>query len=185
MGHLELLDPAERETLEGRLRAILRERDLDKLLADLLNPRLRGKVARIDGLEFEAVSWGRDGKGKALQYDSTYFRLVTNAGGEVADVLVYHLEQIYAAYAQYFVKFVKGYEGAGSKIGEGVRFGLVVAIMVDGFAVVWNYVTEPIAFRLGVLQLIEHVGEFGVYGAIVGLIYEPRVPRARHRACPG
>jgi hypothetical protein len=47
--------------------------------------------------------------------------------------------------------------------------------MIDGFAVVWNYVTEPIALRLGVAQLIAFVGQFGVYGAIVGAIYAPRL----------
>ena len=75
--------------------------------------------------------------------------------------------------------FAKGYEGTGSGVLEGMRFGLVVAIMVDGFAIVWNYVTEPIALRLGALQMLEHIGEFGVYGAIVGAIYERRpVPKA-------
>jgi hypothetical protein len=46
--------------------------------------------------------------------------------------------------------------------------------MIDGFAVVWNYVTEPIATRLGVLELVARIGEFGVYGAVVGSIYRPR-----------
>jgi hypothetical protein len=70
--------------------------------------------------------------------------------------------------------YAKGYEGADSGILEGLRFGLVVAIMVDGFAIVWNYVTEPIALRLGALQMLEHIGEFGVYGAIVGVIYHKK-----------
>jgi len=39
----------------------------------------------------------------------------------------------------------EGYEGDGSHIGEGIRFGTIVAIIIDGFAVTWNYVTEPIA----------------------------------------
>ena len=68
--------------------------------------------------------------------------------------------------------YAKGYEGEGSRIGEGVRFGLVVAIMIDGFAIVWNYVTQPIAPRLGALEIIEHIGQFGVYGAVVGLVYD-------------
>jgi hypothetical protein len=50
----------------------------------------------------------------------------------------------------------------------------VIAIMIDGFAIVWNYVTQPIAPRLGALELVEHIGQFGVYGAIMGLIYQPR-----------
>jgi len=44
--------------------------------------------------------------------------------------------------------------------------------MIDGFAIVWNYVTQPIAPRLGALEIIEHIGQFGVYGAVVGLVYD-------------
>ena len=78
--------------------------------------------------------------------------------------------------------YAKGYERdtEASGIAQGVRFGLIVALIVDGFAVVWNYVTEPIAPRLGLLQVLSIVGQFGVYGAIVGLIYHPSrlaVPR--------
>jgi putative flippase GtrA len=75
------------------------------------------------------------------------------------------------AFVAFAFLYARGYEGEESRISEGVRFGLLVAIMIDGFAIVWNYVTEPIALRLGILELVEHVGEFGVYGAIVGLIY--------------
>jgi len=81
--------------------------------------------------------------------------------------------QLVACFAFAFA-YAKGYEGDGSGIGEGVRFGLVVAVVIDGFAVVWNYVTEPIAARLGVLQLVASIGELGVYGAIVGAIYQPK-----------
>jgi putative flippase GtrA len=81
------------------------------------------------------------------------------------------------AFCAFAYGYAKGYEGTGSRIGEGVRYGLIIAIMIDGFAIVWNYVTAPIALRLGILQLIEHVGEFGVYGAIVGLIYQAKINR--------
>ena len=47
-----------------------------------------------------------------------------------------------------------------------------IAIMIDGFAIVWNYVTQPIALRLGALEIVEHIGQLGVYGAVVGLIYQ-------------
>jgi hypothetical protein len=75
------------------------------------------------------------------------------------------------AFLAFAYAYAKGYDGQGSGSLEGMRFGLIVAIMIDGFAIVWNYVTEPIAPRLGALQMIEHIGEFGVYGAIVGTIY--------------
>ena len=78
--------------------------------------------------------------------------------------------------------YAKGYEreDEGSGVGQGIRFGIVVAMMIAGFATVWNLVTQPIAVRLGVLELISRVGEFGIYGAVVGLIYrqpEPALPR--------
>jgi hypothetical protein len=60
-----------------------------------------------------------------------------------------------------------------SGIAQGVRFGLAVSLLIVGFATVWNYVTEPIAMRLGVLQMLAVVGEFGICGAVVGLIYHP------------
>jgi hypothetical protein len=69
--------------------------------------------------------------------------------------------------------YAKGFDETNPGIAQGLRFGLIVALMIDGFASVWNYVSEPIALRLGALQLISHIGEFGVYGAIVGLIYLP------------
>jgi putative flippase GtrA len=81
--------------------------------------------------------------------------------------------QLLACFA-FAIAYAKGYEGEGSAIGEGIRYGLLIAVMVDGFAVVWNYVTEPIATRLGMLELVARVGEFGVYGAVVGSIYRPR-----------
>ena len=73
--------------------------------------------------------------------------------------------------------YAKGYDGGGSRIGEGIRYGTVVALMIGGFATVWNYVTQPIAPRLGALEVIAVIGQFGVYGAIVGLIYERKTDR--------
>ena len=79
--------------------------------------------------------------------------------------------------------YAKGYERdrEASGIAQGVRFGLVVALIIDGFAVVWNYITEPIAPRLGVLQVCAIIGEFGILGAVVGLVYHPsRITVPRH-----
>jgi hypothetical protein len=71
--------------------------------------------------------------------------------------------------------YARGYESnrEASGIAQGVRFGLVIAVIVNGFAVVWNYVAEPIAGRLGLLQVLGIVAQFGICGAIVGLIYHP------------
>jgi putative flippase GtrA len=93
---------------------------------------------------------------------------------DIAELLPIGLAAQLLACLAFAMAYAKGYEGAGSAIGEGIRYGLIVAIMVDGFAVVWNYVTEPIAPRLGVLELVARVGEFGVYGGVIGLIYRRR-----------
>jgi len=71
----------------------------------------------------------------------------------------------------YAKSFERDREASG--IAQGIRFGLVVALIIDGFAVVWNYITEPIAPRLGLLQVCAIVAEFGILGAIVGLVYHP------------
>jgi putative flippase GtrA len=93
---------------------------------------------------------------------------------DIAELLPIGLAAQLVACFAFALAYAKSYDGDGSAIGEGMRYGLIVAIMVDGFAVVWNYVTEPIALRLGVLELVARIGEFGVYGAVVGLIYRRR-----------
>lgn len=91
--------------------------------------------------------------------------------------------QLVAFFAFAFA-YAKGYEGEGSGVLEGVRFGFVAAIMIDGFAIVWNYVTEPIAPRLGIAQLVAMIGQFGVYGAIVGAIYSHPLTRTSDAYIP-
>ena len=80
--------------------------------------------------------------------------------------------------------YAKGYDHNRevSGVAQGVRFGLIVAIIVDGFAVAWNYVTEPIALRLGILEVLAVIAQFGVCGAIVGMTYQPGRIVIRHRA---
>ena len=66
--------------------------------------------------------------------------------------------------------YARGYQREGSGLAQGIRFGLVIAILIDGFATVWNVVTQPIAVRLGVLELVARVGEFGIYGTLPFLV---------------
>lgn len=73
--------------------------------------------------------------------------------------------------------YAKGYEREGSGLAQGIRFGLIAALIVDGFATAWNVVSQPIAIRLGVLEIVSRIGEFGIYGAIVGLVYQAGQPR--------
>ena len=70
--------------------------------------------------------------------------------------------------------YAKGYEG-GSGWQEGLRFGVLVALMLISFAAVWGYVVFPISGGLAAALAIDYVVEFAIYGMIVGKIYRPRL----------
>lgn len=68
--------------------------------------------------------------------------------------------------------YAKGYEG-GNGVMEGIRFGVVTAVLIIGFAVIWQYVAYPISGALTVAMIIDAIVELAIYGAIVGAIYKP------------
>lgn len=85
-----------------------------------------------------------------------------------------------AALVGFFVfsyAYAKGYEGGRGAI-EGLRYGVIVGLMLACFAVVWNYVVLPISARLAVAWMVDTIAEMAIYGTIVGLIYKPIARRA-------
>ena len=68
--------------------------------------------------------------------------------------------------------YAKGYEGRNGVI-EGIRFGVVAALLVIGFGVIWQYVVFPISGTMAVAIVIDTIVELAIYGAIVGAIYRP------------
>src|SRR5436190_2008260 len=82
VAELRLLDDKERALLKTRLETLTRERSV--LIAQ---SRLwkGGKVELrpSEMLELKPETWGADNKGKALAYDSTHFRLVSNAREDI------------------------------------------------------------------------------------------------------
>jgi hypothetical protein len=62
---------------------------------------------------------------------------------------------------------------------EGIRFGVLVAIMLDCFVLIWNYITTPISGSMAVAFMIDYIAEFALYGAVVGTIYKPAGVPAR------
>ena len=78
--------------------------------------------------------------------------------------------------------YAKGYEG-GNGVVEGIRFGVIIAIVVCGFGLVWQYVIYPINGTYVAAIMIDSIVELAIYGAIVGAIYKPLpagAPRAAH-----
>ena len=77
--------------------------------------------------------------------------------------------------------YAKGYEG-GSGVMEGLRFGVIVALLIDCFAIAWQWATVPIdGTRAGAL-MIGYILEYAIYGSVVGLVYKPVLAAKRAAA---
>lgn len=69
--------------------------------------------------------------------------------------------------------YAKGYEGT-SGLQEGLRFGVLVGLLILGFASAWNYAVLRVSDALGMAWMIDGLVEMSLYGIIVGLVYRPR-----------
>jgi hypothetical protein len=77
--------------------------------------------------------------------------------------------------------YAKGYEG-GSGLQEGLRFGVLVAIMLCTFVSIWQYMVWPAGRGLLAAWLVDYVVEFALYGMVVGVIYKPAALPSRRVA---
>src|SRR3990172_10622895 len=62
--------------------------------------------------------------------------------------------------------YAKGYEGTGG-LQEGLRFGVLIAIVLIGFVIVWNYVVLPVDGTLAVYWVVDTLVELALYGMVV------------------
>ena len=85
-----------------------------------------------------------------------------------------------AGFLVFAYAYAKGYEGTSGVV-EGVRFGVVVALMLNGFVLSWWWAMMPLDKTLIGAMMVDYVVEYALYGAIVGLIYKP-LPKARAAA---
>ncbi|HSL22990.1 MAG TPA: hypothetical protein VK886_15775 [Vicinamibacterales bacterium] len=69
--------------------------------------------------------------------------------------------------------YAKGYEG-GSGAHEGLRFGVLVGVMLIAFVTIWDYMMFPLSRTFLLAMVIDYIVEFAIYGTIVGAIYRPR-----------
>ena len=80
-----------------------------------------------------------------------------------------------AALAGFFVfayAYAKGYEGGPGAL-EGLRYGVVVGLLLVCFSVAWNYVVLPVSGTLGAAWAVDAIAEMAIYGTVVGLVYKP------------
>jgi hypothetical protein len=97
---VELLDPKDRDVLQKRLEGLRKEYDLLVARLKLLDPGARPASDTSDVLALKRVPWPPEPTRKALGYQSTYFRLISSARDEFAQLAAIELEQVYHAYAR-------------------------------------------------------------------------------------
>ena len=74
--------------------------------------------------------------------------------------------------------YAKGYEG-GSGVQEGLRFGVLVGILICCFSTIWGYMVWPMSVQLAAAWMVDYIVEFALYGMIVGGVYKPAGRPAR------
>lgn len=74
--------------------------------------------------------------------------------------------------------YAKGYEG-GTGTQEGLRFGVLVGILICCFRVIWDHMVWPVSLQLTTAWMVDYIVEFALYGMIVGVIYKPAARTAR------
>jgi hypothetical protein len=67
--------------------------------------------------------------------------------------------------------FIKGYEGKG--IAEGIRFGLLVGLLMAGIDIANQYVVYPIPSMLAIQWFVFGMIRFVIYGILAAAIYKP------------
>jgi hypothetical protein len=67
--------------------------------------------------------------------------------------------------------YAKGYEGSGLQ--EGLRFGVIVGLLLCCFCLIWEYMVWPMSGTLLLAWLVDNIVEFALYGMIVGFLYKP------------
>jgi hypothetical protein len=103
VARVELLPAAEHERLARRLEALRQER---RVLIEHLRALEPGGPPAGEAVELRPADW--PGGGRALEYRSAHFRLVSDARREVVELAALHLEQVYAAYARSLPPCVPG-----------------------------------------------------------------------------
>jgi hypothetical protein len=72
----------------------------------------------------------------------------------------------------------RGYEGKGSALAEGLRFGFVIGLFTAVPMAVWSYIIIPMPFNLACYWFGIGMADMIVAGALIGLIYKKAAPSA-------
>ena len=68
--------------------------------------------------------------------------------------------------------YAKGYEG-GNGLQEGMRFGVLIGLVMVGYAANVNYAIMNIGKRMAVYYALASLVEWVVVGMVIGSVYRP------------
>lgn len=68
--------------------------------------------------------------------------------------------------------FTKGYENKG--IAEGIRFGIIVGLLMNVVGMLSQYAVYPVPFSLVLQWFVFGMIQFTIYGIVAALIYKPK-----------
>lgn len=84
------------------------------------------------------------------------------------------LSTLFIAFILVYI-YHRGYEGKGSRVAEGLRFGLLMGLFTAVPMAVWCYVTWPVPFILAAAWFAIAMIDMLVGGVLIGLMYK-RLP---------
>ncbi|MBN1820483.1 MAG: hypothetical protein JW833_07195 [Prolixibacteraceae bacterium] len=66
--------------------------------------------------------------------------------------------------------FIKGYQGKG--ISEGIRYGLLIGLLISVIGILNQYIIYPLPFGLVAIWMVTGLIEFIIAGIVVSLVYK-------------
>lgn len=112
------------------------------------------------------------------------YAAVMRPEAEANAILPFNFGMALVGFFAFAYAYAKGYEG-GNGLQEGLRFGVLIGIMLCSFVTIWEYMVWPVGSGLLAAWLIDYIVEFALYGIVVGLIYKRVVVSARRPAVTG
>jgi hypothetical protein len=123
-------------------------------------------AATIMDAVYGIVVWGLVLPGEFARYPEIYRPAGDTSGFALMFV------GIFAAMCCAAWIYAKGYEG-GSRLIEGVKFGVAMGLLMAAYIASANYGTMRIGKRLALTYVMGGFGEWLVVGLVIGLVYKP------------
>lgn len=73
--------------------------------------------------------------------------------------------------------YAKGYE-SGPGLQEGLRFGVLVGLLLVAFGMAWSYVTFRVPVEFLLWMSVATIMQFAALGIVAGVVYRKRTRRA-------